>query len=78
MVNNNQLFWTYNENEDEDKSSQGKAPNMLIRCINEFSDYDPNEKKEEWSHPINKPFLFFNLNLVEDLKNLLEFIQDYS
>lgn len=47
VVNNNQLFWTYNENEDEDKSSQGKAPNMLIRCINEFSDYDPNEKKEE-------------------------------
>lgn len=45
-ITNNQLFWTYNDHDaDGESDGQGnkepKAPDMLIRCVNEFSDYDP-------------------------------------
>ena len=48
-INNNQLFWTYNEDDDEngEKDSEGnhQAPEMLIRCVNQFSDFDHNQIK---------------------------------
>ena len=42
---NNALFWTYNDQEEEDKTVGDKPPQMLIRCVNEFSDLDESEKK---------------------------------
>ena len=38
---NTQLFWTYNDNDNEvNTENEARAPDMLIRCVNQFSDYD--------------------------------------
>lgn len=39
------MFWTYNEDDSSDQqedNQQGKAPKMLIRCVNEFSEVGEN------------------------------------